>query len=232
MFEDGRATADQKGPAPQPATAGDIDYDPGEEPAARAERSKPLPHGSVTFRQMSGLYVVAVTGDSVIIMDQHAAHERVLFEAALTSFRRQSLVSQRLLFPATIHLEPDDLHVFERDRDSFKTLGFLVSEFGPRQVRLEAVPAILGEKNPETLFRELLDDFASISGDEQKRFQKKAASFACRAAIMAGDKLDTSEMLELFQSLMRAENPYVCPHGRPTIIKITKDELDLKFGRH
>lgn len=94
-----------------------------------------------------------------------------------------------------------------------------------------AVPAILAAKNPEVLFRELLDDFAGLTGDSQKRFQKKAASFACRGALMAGDRMDEPGMRALFNSLLVAENPYVCPHGRPTMIRLTKAELDVRFGR-
>lgn len=191
-----------------------------------------LLRGAITLKQIADLYIVAVSSDSVVIIDQHAAHERILYEAALRAFEKHSIVSQRLLFPITVHLEPDDLQIYERDRASLESLGFVVSEFGPRQLRLEAVPASLGEKNPELLFRALLDDFGSITGDEEKRYQKKAASFACRGAIMSGDKLQQAEMLELFSNLMKAENPYVCPHGRPTMIKITRDELDIKFGRH
>jgi DNA mismatch repair protein MutL len=89
----------------------------------------------------------------------------------------------------------------------------------------------LAGKNPEILFRELLDDFGGITGDSQKRFQKKAASFACRGALMAGDRMDEPGMRALFTGLLAAENPYVCPHGRPTMIRLSKDELDVRFGR-
>jgi DNA mismatch repair protein MutL len=169
--------------------------------------------------------------DSLMIIDQHAAHERVLFELALKSFHKESITSQQLLFPVALQLEPNDIELFQRERDTLQSLGFRVSEFGPRQIQIEAIPAALGNKNPETLFRELLDDFGDISGDEKKRFEKKAASFACRGAIMAGDRLSEPAMRALLENLLAAENPYVCPHGRPTIIKFTRDELDLKFGR-
>jgi DNA mismatch repair protein MutL len=196
------------------------------------DKPRALLRGKITLQQMDDLYIVAVSDSTVVILDQHAAHERVLYEAALKAFGENSIVSQRLLFPQTVHLEPDDLYVYESSKDSLAAFGFVVSEFGPRQLQLQSVPATLGNKNPEILFRELLDDFAAITGDEEKRFRKKAASFACRSAIMAGDKLTVDEMLELFRSLMRTENPYVCPHGRPTMIKISKDELDVRFGRH
>jgi DNA mismatch repair protein MutL len=196
----------------------------------RAELKSNL-DASIRLYQMAGLYIIALARDSLMIIDQHAAHERVLFELAMKSFKKESITSQQLLFPVALQLEPSDIEVFQRERDTLQSFGFRVSDFGPRQIQIEAVPAALGSKNPEVLFRELLDDFGDVSGDEKKRFEKKAASFACRGAIMAGDRLSEPAMRALLENLLAAENPYVCPHGRPTIIKFTRDELDLKFGR-
>lgn len=195
------------------------------------ERRPELPRGETRFQQLGLLYIVAITGDGLMIIDQHAAHERVLYELALRAFQLHTISSQQLLFPIPIHLEPADLFVFQRERESLLALGFSVAEFGPRHIQLESVPAVLGGKNPEKLFRELLEDFSELKGDEQKRFHKKAASFACRGAVMAGDRLTDAAMRALFDNLMIAENPYVCPHGRPTMIRLSKHELDLKFGR-
>ncbi|MGB5107614.1 MAG: DNA mismatch repair endonuclease MutL [Candidatus Zixiibacteriota bacterium] len=187
--------------------------------------------GDVRLQQLSLLYIIAVTSDSILIIDQHAAHERILYELALKSFGHHTIAGQRLLFPLAVHLEPDDLFTYEKEKESLAALGFVVTSFGPRQIQIEAVPAVLGRKNPETIFRELLDDFSDVKGDEQKRFQKRAASFACRGAIMSGDRLTEPAMRALFENLMSAENPYVCPHGRPTMIRFSKHELDIKFGR-
>jgi DNA mismatch repair protein MutL len=183
------------------------------------------------LHQIAGLYIVAIASDSLMIVDQHAAHERILYEAAMRSFRKQAIAGQQLLFPTTLHLDAEDFYVFQKEQAALTALGFTTSEFGPRQVQLEAVPALLGNKSPEVLFRELLDDFRGLSGDEEKRLKKRAASFACRAAIMAGDRLGEAQIRELLTELLTAENPYVCPHGRPTLIRISKHELDLKFGR-
>lgn len=204
--------------------------DPIQPATARHELSTAL-RGEVRLQQLALLYIVAVTADSILIIDQHAAHERILYELALKSFGHHTISSQRLLLPMQVHLEPDDLFTYEKEKESLAALGFIVESFGPRQVQIEAVPAVLGRKNPETVFRELLDDFSEVKGDEQKRFQKKAASFACRGAIMAGDRLSESAMKALFENLMTSENPYVCPHGRPTMIRFSKHELDVKFGR-
>lgn len=187
--------------------------------------------GDVRLHQFNLLYIIAITADAVLIIDQHAAHERILYELALKSLGHHAIASQRLLFPIPVHLEPEDYFTFNREQESFAALGFVVSAFGPRQVQLEAVPSVLGGKNPETLFRELLDDFSELKGDEQKRFQKRAASFACRGAIMSGDRLTEVAMRALFENLMTAENPYVCPHGRPTMIRLSRHDLDVRFGR-
>jgi DNA mismatch repair protein MutL len=187
--------------------------------------------GEVRFQQLALMYVVALTADSVFIVDQHAAHERILYEMAMKSLAARTITSQQLLFPVPIHLEPNDFYTFSQEQETFATLGFSLESFGPRQLQLTGAPAILAGKNPETLFRELLDDFGGIVGDSQKRFQKKAASFACRGALMAGDRMDEPGMRALFSGLLAAENPYVCPHGRPTMIRLSKDELDVRFGR-
>ncbi len=203
----------------------------GREESSPREQLASTMRGDVRLQQFNLLYILAVTSDSILIIDQHAAHERVLYEIALKSFGHHAVASQRLLFPLAVHLEPDDFFTFNREKESLAALGFVVNSFGPRSVELEAVPAVLGGKNPETLFRELLDDFSELKGDEQKRFQKKAASFACRGAIMAGDRLNESAMRALFENLMAAENPYVCPHGRPTMIRLSRQDLDVRFGR-
>lgn len=193
-------------------------------------RSFPL-RGDLRFQQLASLYIVAMGNDSILVIDQHAAHERILYELALKSLSANVITSQQLLFPLMIHLEPDDYYTYNETRESLAALGFSLSSFGPRQLQLDAVPAVLGGKNPEMLLRELLDDFSEISGDAQKRYHKMAASFACRGAFMAGDRLDDVSMRSLFEQLMKAENPYVCPHGRPTMIRFTKEELDVRFGR-
>ncbi len=187
--------------------------------------------GELRFQQLALMYIVALTADSVFIIDQHAAHERVLFETAMKSFNAGAMTSQQLLFPVAVHLDPDDFFTFNREKETLNSLGFVLESFGPRQVQIKAAPAVLAGKNPETLLRELLDDFAEITGDSQKRYQKKAASFACRGALMAGDRMDEPGMRSLFEALVAAENPYVCPHGRPTMIRLSKDELDVRFGR-
>ena len=187
--------------------------------------------GDVRLQQLALLYIIAVTSDAILIIDQHAAHERILYELAMKSFGHHTISSQRLLLPVPVHLEADDLFTYEKEKESLAALGFVVESFGPRQVQIEAVPAVLGQKNPESVFRELLDDFSEVKGDEQKRFQKKAASFACRGAIMSGDRLSEPAMRALFENLMTSENPYVCPHGRPTMIRFSKHDLDVKFGR-
>jgi DNA mismatch repair protein MutL len=188
-------------------------------------------NGEVRFQQLAQLYIVAIGQESILVIDQHAAHERILYELALRSFNANAITGQQLLFPLTIHLEPDDFITYNEEKESLAALGFSLSSFGPRQIQLNAIPAVLGAKNPELLLRELLDDFSDITGDSQKRYSKKAASFACRGAVMAGDRLDEPAMRALFEQLMTTENPYVCPHGRPTMIQFSKDELDVRFGR-
>ncbi len=181
--------------------------------------------------KFADLYLLCKTGDKLFIIDQHAAHERILYEEILRRLDNHPVVAQQLLFPVPVELSPEQLACFEEFMDLINRSGFTVSAFGGRMVNIEAVPTILGGKAPELIIRQILDDLAALKKAGQDIKKAMAQSLACRAAVMAGDHLSDEEALGLVRQLMRCENPYSCPHGRPTFIKVTREDLDRQFGR-
>jgi len=177
------------------------------------------------------LYLLLQSGDDLYVVDQHTAHERVLFEETLLKIEKKSMEGQNILFPAQLELNPEEWSVFEESLEMLNSSGFMVSPFGGRTVNVEAMPAILSKKSPEKVFSKILDDIASLKKSGYDLKKAMAQSIACRSAVMAGDRLSESEAQYLIQRLLRCENKYSCPHGRPTFIKISKLDLDKKFGR-
>lgn len=183
------------------------------------------------FYQFARLYIVTPVADALIVMDQHTAHERILFEAVVERINAELTVTQNLLFPISVELEPPAFEVFEQNEDLFSHAGFQVRAFGNRTVLLEGAPAVLKGKAPDRHFREVLDVLATELRGGRDRLSAIAASFACKAAVKSGDALSEPEMAALFDQLFATKQPYSCPHGRPTIIRIPREELDRKFGR-
>ena len=177
------------------------------------------------------LYLVAFSKDALYIIDQHAAHERILYEKAMESFERESIVSQKLLFPINVELDPALFAVASSMSDELRSLGFETERFGAKSVAIYAAPSVIRGSNPERIFRNMLDDLEGVDLQSEKVHKKMAQVFACRAAIKAGDRISSEEMESLVVDLFKCGNPYVCPHGRPTLIKMSRAELEKRFGR-
>lgn len=196
--------------------------------AMRGERTTFKPYRLIGF---ADLYIVALSADAIFIIDQHAAHERILYEKALAAFDRDQLVSQRLLFPTNVELDPAAYHTAEAALDELNSLGFEIQPFGARSFAVYAAPAVARDRSPEKMLRGMIDDLGGLESDGEKMHKKVAQSFACRAAIKSGARLTEKEMEALVSDLFRCENPYVCPHGRPTLVKLNRSELEKRFGR-
>ena len=185
----------------------------------------------VYLGSLADLYLIFKSGDHVFIIDQHTAHERVLYEEHLKAIDSGGTASQNLLFPINIELSPDRFVLYEESNDFLKKAGFVVEPFGNLTVILSAVPAALSRKSPEKMFSAVLEDIENLRKAGQNLKKAVVQSVACRGAVMAGDRLTEQEALTLLKRLLMADNRHSCPHGRPTILKITKDELDVKFKR-
>jgi DNA mismatch repair protein MutL len=191
-----------------------------------AERTVPM----VPVWQIQDRYIIAQTRQGLLIIDQHAAHERVLYERALRYLAGDHPTSQQLLFPVVVDLSQTQEEVLGSMGEGLGRLGIHIEEFGGRSVVLRSVPATW-EGDPASLLRELLDDLSDRTKRHEERQQALAASFACHSAIRSGMKLDQESMNRLIDELFSTDLPHGDPHGRPTYIVLSVDELDRRFSR-
>jgi DNA mismatch repair protein MutL len=185
--------------------------------------------------QVHDSYIIAETRGGLLIIDQHSAHERVLFEEMMAAFRAGGAPSQRLLFPLTLRLAPAEYQAAEQALALFRQAGFEVEPFGGRSLIVHSAPNPHPRFQPERCIREMLAELAGGSeltraaGSQQERI---AMTFACKAAVKAGEPLSTAEIERLFDRLFETELPSHDVHGRPTIVRLSLEELERRFGRH
>jgi DNA mismatch repair protein MutL len=179
------------------------------------------------------LYVLMEGKEGLVMMDQHAAHERVLFEKMRYSMEREGVPSQRLLMPLMLHVSPRDYELLSRNLDSLVKLGIEAEPFGANTLKVDALPAFLHSDDPAALLSQIVDELASLSSKSSslRLGEDMIATTACRHAVKANDHLRGVELASLVRDLMACEMPYCCPHGRPTLIQISYPELERKFGR-
>jgi DNA mismatch repair protein MutL len=205
------------------------------EPAADADPVAEVQPISPLIWQLHNTYLLAETRQGLIIVDQHSAHERVLFEELMGSFGNGGQASQRLLFPLTLRLSPAEFGVVEELGGLFARAGFEIEPFGGRSVIVNAVPNPHPYFQAERCLREMIAELAHGSplvNASRNQHERLALSFACKGAIKAGQRLSSEEMRELFDRLFATELPYHDIHGRPTVIRLSIDELHNRFQRH
>jgi DNA mismatch repair protein MutL len=194
--------------------------------AASLEELKPL-------GQVNSSFIVAVNGEGLWIIDQHVAHERVLFEQHLRARREGQLTGQRMLVPLMVELSPRQLVIFERISEELTANGFEVAQMGPRSVAIHAAPAGIATSDAERLLMEILDgterENAAVSMDTLQA--KIAASTSCHAAIKVNMPLDLKKMEWLLGELAKTEAPMSCPHGRPIVLRYSVREIERAFKR-
>ena len=184
--------------------------------------------------QVLNTYVLAETREGLIIIDQHSAHERILFERLSRAFGESGQTGQRLLFPLTIRLSKAEYEQVEALTGILNRVGFEVEGFGGNTIIVHAVPDPHPYFDPERCLREMIDDLVAgsdLTRSAKNQHEKIAMTFACKGAIKAGQRLSEREMQELFDQLFATELPYHDVHGRPTIVRLSKNELERKFGR-
>jgi DNA mismatch repair protein MutL len=186
--------------------------------------------GTPDMWQFAGVYILVQVKDKLLVIDQHAAHERILFEEALESFKRGGQV-QQLLFPHTVELTLTEYQTYEQSRELLAKLGFISEPFGGRTVVVKGLPAQRGNPNPELYFREILDDLQERLSAGEEKTRALASAYACKSAITAGTRLTPEEMNALFDRLFACREPYFCPHGRPTLVELPVEEFHRKFKR-
>jgi DNA mismatch repair protein MutL len=181
--------------------------------------------------QLHFMYIVAEGIDEMYLIDQHAAHERIYYEKYLSAYNRASIQSQNLLTPMIIELSLSEKHSVLENAEVFTKLGYEIDDFGGNAVSIRAIPVIYGNPNPKELFNEIIQSMDLKTKDVYSAIDSILYKMSCKSAIKAGDKLGYKEMNELIEQLRRCDNPFNCPHGRPTIIKMSYYELEKKFKR-
>ena len=219
-------------PVPEPAAAAMELFTPAGEGAAPEMASAADPLAGVPVMQVFDTYVVYPSEQGLVIVDQHSAHERVLFEAAMRELSGPGAAAQRLLVPEPVELTDEELDAVESHAEQLGRVGFEVEAFGGRAVVLHAVPAPRQRFDALACFRELVADLArGRFGGWANRLERFAATYACRAAVKAGDRLSERELRELLARLFACELPPHDVHGRSTIVQLPLEELERRFGR-
>ncbi len=177
---------------------------------------------------MENSYIIGVIANGLILIDQHAAHERVLFEKILKG--TDGTLSQRLLFPLTIELSRADMHFVCKNLKGFEDAGFEIDPFGDHTIKLNAIPAALSQNNAGGMFTDMLSRLLE-RGSAQQLPVHAIATAACKAAVKAHDRLTLAECDALIRELGKCELPFSCPHGRPTVLNISMNEIEHRFGR-
>ncbi len=180
--------------------------------------------------QLSASYILAEGEDGLYLVDQHAAHERILFDKILLQRAQKKPEVQGMLEPLAIELSPQQEQAMTAYGGLLNELGFTIEPFGERTCLVRTVPAVLNGNNLSEAIRELLDEIGSEQ-DAQKRDIKAAQSLACHGAIRAGQTLESGEMASLVKQLEHTSQPRTCPHGRPTMIHLSSQQLKKEFGR-
>jgi DNA mismatch repair protein MutL len=182
--------------------------------------------------QLRDTWMLFERDDALVLIDQHSAHERILYEQFMRTLDGGEAPSQRLLFPMTLHLAPAEAEAFEENRDLFATLGFEVEGFGGHTLLVNSVPMPHPRFDAERCLR---DTLSTLSGDRfgsgLAKHERLAATVACKAAVKAGDTLAPAEMRSLYLALARTTLPAHDVHGRSTIVQVSWDELERRFGR-
>ena len=170
--------------------------------------------------------------DKLYIIDQHAAHEKVLYEKTMARLANKDFTSQRISTPIVMTLDARECEMLEKYRPQIEQFGYEVEHFGGKEYMISAIPDNLFNIDMKDLFIEMLDDFSNATGRQTPDIiTEKVASMSCKAAVKGNDKLTLPEINKLIDELLSLDNPYNCPHGRPTIISMSKYEIEKKFKR-
>ena len=182
---------------------------------------------------LNKLYVLMENADGLVLVDQHAAHERILFEELRRRMEEQGVPSQKLLISQTFELPPRDADWIEQNMSILQKMGIGIESFGPNTFKIDSLPGFLNVTDGAQFMRKVIDDLKSASdrSSPMRLGEDMIATSVCRHAVKANDPLRYLEVEKLIQDLLACDLPYCCPHGRPTMIQISNAELEKKFGR-
>jgi len=182
--------------------------------------------------QVAATYLIAEGPDGLYLIDQHAAHERVLFERLMAQQSQKEVPAQSLLEPVNVTLPPEKAHMLEEQLPVLDKLGFQVESFGPNTFTVRAIPALIVGGDPEAALNVLVEDFEEDESPLASAIEAKITARICkRMAVKGGQILSPEEQAALLRDLEACESPRTCPHGRPTMIHLSADLLERQFGR-
>ena len=182
--------------------------------------------------QLFDTYWLVEYEEKLFIIDQHAAHEKVLYEQTIKKLKEQSFVSQTISPPIILTLSNEEAATLTKYEKELADFGYEIEPFGGKEYAITAIPADFSEVDMKAMFLDMLEDFSTINGENTPMLiLEKVASMSCKAAVKGHNRLSLSEAEHLIDTLLTLENPYQCPHGRPTIIAMTKYEIEKKFKR-
>ena len=178
-------------------------------------------------------YIILEMNNEMYILDQHAAHERIMYEKVKKNYYSdESKDSQMLLLPDIITLTHKEMDIAKDNMQMFKKAGFSLEEFGDNTIKLTGVPTVCIDLDTKELFLETLDEINTVARTaKQEKEEKFIATVACKAAVKANMALSKEEVESLMDQLLALPNPFTCPHGRPTVIKMSKYDIERKFAR-
>ena len=182
--------------------------------------------------QIHNKYLITEIKSGLIIIDQHVAHERILFEEAKNAMEGNGFTSQTILFPQTVQFLPEEYEILVEITHYLNKIGFRFRQFGDNSIIIEGIPPGIKWGNEHQIIREIIDQYISEKKIDPSFVHQIAAVYACKSAMKAGDPLKDTERRNLIDRLFATEHPYYCPHGRPIIINLSIDELDNRFERH
>jgi DNA mismatch repair protein MutL len=188
--------------------------------------------GDTFIIQLHNKYILSQIRTGLMIIDQHVAHERILYEKAIKKIEANLPFSQQLLFPKTMDADPGRYAVLKEINPYLIKLGFELKFFSKNTIVIEGVPEDVKSGSEDEVLRQIIDEYTT--NQREKKLEQRdnvAKSYSCKASIKAGDYLSDKEMRLLIDQLFATSNPYVCPHGRPIVVKISLDEFDRRFGR-
>jgi DNA mismatch repair protein MutL len=187
----------------------------------------------IPLGQFRDTFIIAVDDEGVAIVDQHVAHERVLFEQVMERLTAGRMESQRLLAPILVELSPSQRETLKGHAATLERLGMEIEEFGGDSVRLSAVPALLAPAECEAVVRALADDLEGLGAaiGVEEALRRMAATIACHAAVKANYPLTLDKMRYILEELRRTAYSSVCPHGRPVVLRLTRREIEKNFQR-
>ena len=181
--------------------------------------------------QVHKKYIISEINSGLVVIDQHVAHERILYEECLKAFESKVMSSQTLLFPEEIEFSKDEYDILLEIFPYLKKIGFKIIETEDSKLIVEATPSDISWGDEKKIIKEIIDEFMSTRKKYSSYKEALAASFACKAAVKAGDQMTREEMVMLVNRLFATDHPYYCPHGRPIIMQLSLEELDKRFER-